>query len=179
MAEPFTLDTSGAVEMADACHPEPVRWGFADLSPFEQGYVEALFAEFSEAHHKRPALKVGDKVRVHTEETGAITKIIPGKLKCIQVLFPDGRGGQFFPFECSNARLGFSDLHPETIAAIRSDCAAFRSASYSGADTKDHGDAFWFARQTLPNNASGFPPLTPFLDDEGRVRLRQTEAASQ
>lgn len=41
--EAFTLDTSGAVEIRLGIGPTAVmRW--SDLSPFAQGYVEALFA---------------------------------------------------------------------------------------------------------------------------------------
>jgi hypothetical protein len=41
--EAFTLDTSGVVQFRDS-HGELMTLGWNDLSPFAQGYIEALFA---------------------------------------------------------------------------------------------------------------------------------------
>ncbi len=121
--ETFTLDTSGFV-------PHSYQW--SDLSPFEQGYVEAMFA---------------------SEYRGA---------------------------RLGDAK-GFSDLAPETLAAILRDCEIFRSGyglpeSYmANQKASKRGGEMWHSRQT-----GGFdilPPLTPYLDDTGKVRLREGVSA--
>jgi hypothetical protein len=45
----FTLDTSGAVEIPNSGGQVRRGWLWSDLSPFTQGYVEALFAEWAES----------------------------------------------------------------------------------------------------------------------------------
>jgi hypothetical protein len=160
----FTLDTSGTVAMpAEPRHGAPRRqhYSWSDLSPFEQGYVEALFAG-----------AVVPGIRITHQPTGDIRPATLNKLK-----------------------LAFRDLAPETLAAIRKDCAAF----YDGLPTMHRavvvsrgqaaGRAFWEARQSSGALAFGgwpgpyaaplniaarrFPPLTPFLNDDGKVCLRE------
>jgi hypothetical protein len=46
-AETFTLDTSGEVQFRDS-HGELMSYRWIELTPFVQGYIEALFAEISE-----------------------------------------------------------------------------------------------------------------------------------
>jgi len=50
----FTLDTSGVVLMPPidgVSHTHPPHWRWSDLSPFAQGYVEALMREnYAELH---------------------------------------------------------------------------------------------------------------------------------
>lgn len=122
----FTLDTSGAVMLAPG-------FIWSDLSPFEQGYVEAMFASW--------------------------------KAQC------DLDGDDF--------DVGFSDLAPETLAAIRKDCAALVSPPYVFASDADAGRFCWEWRQRGWRNATGgpplreaFPPLTVSLGDDGKVYAR-------
>jgi hypothetical protein len=127
MAETFTFDTSGAVARPLTEDGHADGWLYwSDLSPFEQGYVGAIFADFSEAFQRE--------------------------------------------YGNSTLQLRFSDLAPETLDLIRRDCAAFGFEQPRRAS--EHGGMFWEAR----NNGSyhGFPPLTPYLDDDGKVRLRET-----
>lgn len=74
----------------------------------------------------------------------------------------------------------FSDLAPETLAAILKDCAMMEARKpYSGdAGELDwsYGDAaagaqLWEDRQA-ERWPESFPPLTLYLDDTGKVRLR-------
>jgi hypothetical protein len=73
---------------------------------------------------------------------------------------------------------GFSDLAPETLARIMEDCGKRPAMG----NQTSAGASFWRARQsgfkkwgwpsieTLPDR---FPPLTPYLGDDGKVYLRE------
>lgn len=141
MAE-FTLDTSGHVE-----HPHgsddvsAIYW--TDLTPFEQGYVEALFASLRERWLTIASERQQDAWNLH------------------------------YP--------AFSDVAPETLAAIRKDCAALHYVIIGcvmGGDVA-RGRVAWEWRQRpeghpkSPNMAlhHRFPPLTVYLGDDGKVRL--------
>lgn len=121
----FTLDTSGAVytpkPTPNTMMPGRTEW--SDLSPFEQGYVEACLR----------ALVITDAdILDHIERSG-----------------------------CSPLP-GFSDLHPETLSAIRKDCAA-----YAGPFFKSDGSTVWAMRQK--GLQPQLPPLTVALDDAEKV----------
>lgn len=77
-------------------------------------------------------------------------------------------------FEVENKRLpGFSDLAPETLAAILRDCEAFLKTP--GQSNRDgDGRSFWALRQKGLYAHIGFPPLNPYLGDDGKVYLRKT-----
>lgn len=69
--------------------------------------------------------------------------------------------------------VAFRNWAPETLAAILRDCAAAQEAgwrSVSGDDAFSLGKAFWTTRQL--SRADAFPPLTPYLGDDGKVYLR-------
>lgn len=72
--------------------------------------------------------------------------------------------------------LGFSDLHPDTLARIIADWEAYASSLGipSSGDILDTlaGAAFWRERQAGARSPP-FPPLTPYLDDAGKVCLRE------
>lgn len=146
----FTLDTSGAVSgPIGAVIPGAVmliRW--PDLSPFEQGYVEALFASLPRWH--------------------------PEHSPVLPVPAPEGSSSVV-------ARVGFSDLAPSTLEAIRKDCAEIEahlaktwadamkwSKAEDHPEFPDTGAKAWawrqagFARQA-------FPPLPVTLGDDGLV----------
>lgn len=74
------------------------------------------------------------------------------------------------------ARLfGLSDLAPETLAAILKDCERARglikrNGNSRYANDKAGGAAFHTDRQA--GVIVQFPPLTPYLDNDGKVRLK-------
>lgn len=138
----FTLDTAGEV-----CAPVAMKWPtdpqwwpggramrWPDLSPFEQGYVEALLRSFHEATGSTP-----------------IT-------------------------ECS-----FSDLDPSALALILRDCTNYGngySTNASWCERPNAGGDFWRQRQSGiygEDRGNAFPPLTPYLGDDGKVCLKETE----
>jgi hypothetical protein len=141
----FTLDTSGAV----LSRSDHVMSGgvlttvWSDLSPFAQGYVEAMFAALD--------LTVDEMAK-----------------------WLDGVDPYRLP--------SFSDLAPETLALILRDCAAYeRGPAMLPADRAGGGATFWRDRQSgfyLRETAGvpfcgAFPPLTPYLGDDGKVYLRE------
>lgn len=69
---------------------------------------------------------------------------------------------------------GFSDVAPETLAAILKDCGAHEVAyPLQARDPRRHnrGVNFWRNRQAGMWANSGWPPLKPYLGDDGRVYL--------
>jgi len=137
----FEPDTSGVVPWtAGNGDPIPVgghRW--EDLSPFVQGYVEALFES------ERPARR------------GLLADTTPADLRA----------------------LGFSDLAPEALALILRDCASFENFA-TGLGMKKLGAAeggrFWHGRNDGslgPTFAAAFPPLTPYLAEDGKIHFRE------
>lgn len=134
MAE-FTLDTSGAVAIEGVriyWQVETAVSGFY-LTPFQQGYVEGLFAS------------------LHADA---------------QFM------GAWFFHHHPDRKPGFSDLHPEALAATLKDCEA-RYAELVPAMRRQrrNGREFYAQRQrgTWPDR---YPPITPYLDDAGRVCLK-------
>lgn len=122
----FNLDTSGVVREYDNAGGLMGELRWSDLSPFEQGYVEAMFAEF-----------------------------LAG----------------FSQYEKITQLAGFSDLAPETLSAIQKDCAGAPS-DYAFPKGAEGGARFWDVRQL--GDYPEYPPLTPYLGDDGRVYLRET-----
>lgn len=86
-------------------------------------------------------------------------------------------------------------LAPETVQRIVEDCAAFSDmlqSDYSSAQVRRMARDFWRARngeepvrvfaefsgwRKLVERSRTFPPLTPYLDDDGKVYLRPTGAS--
>jgi hypothetical protein len=133
----FQFDTSGEVGPMPGPYRELGRdfVSWSDLSPFEQGYVEAMFSA------------------------------------PIMVSGPDGDEPLRHP--------AFSDLAPETLARIREDCAKLKP--YMGrflyVNTKSDGALFWNNRKgpgALRHFGYSFPPLTPYIGDDGKVYLKET-----
>lgn len=168
----FTLDTSGAV-----CAPlsergwaewsgvldvgEAKRW--SDLDPFPQGCIEALFASLPTLCEtcQGNGEVVTDWGTYLKPPEGA--EADAGTATCAAC---DGQGRTTY---------AFSDLAPEALALILKDCAAWR-AEFSGdacersAGREDMGREFWRIRQE--NKRRTFPPLTPYLREDGKVALR-------
>ena len=116
----FQLDTSGYVHCDDPARVHMITW--SDLTPFCQGYIEAMFA-----------------------------------------------GGSW--------DLGrFSDLAPATLQRIIGDCeAALADRLCAFTNHPESGAMFWRERQANQLNGMHphFPPLTPYLGDDGLIYLRE------
>lgn len=86
----------------------------------------------------------------------------------------------FLAYYGSGIPLSFHHLAPETLAAIKKDCAAFTCGLAGGRATQsDSGKAFWAARQAHFGvgaqealYAQAFPPVHLFLGDDGKVYAR-------
>lgn len=140
----FTFDTSGHVLSGFCAAGDPdtlYAYKWPDLDAFTQGYVEALFASVED--------------RNEDGEPQLQTAPQPGPP----------------PYEAWLVVVGFSDLAPETLAAILKDCAAFQAERPGLSDTTTNGAMLWEARQV--GRWSAFPPLTPHLGDDGKVYLRE------
>lgn len=146
----FTLDTSGAVGPVPG-YPNsgPVEHGckfiWRDLTPFQQGYVEALFTT---SQHIAPN---GQRVTATNTATGVARPVMLAEA------------------------FGFRDLSSEAVALILRDCeAALRDAACGYSNTVEFGAMFWKDRQQNQLNGMEpkFPPLTPYLNDEGKVALK-------
>jgi len=130
----FQLDTSGVVlwmeEFAPGCDQlRSYEWD--DLSPFAQGYVEAL--------HQGSAWLDWERHPGHNEPQ---------------------------PW-------GFSDLALETLARIMEDCAEAIANPINGYRGAAKIDGTWFYAMRAKGNYPEFPPLTPYLGDDGKVYLRE------
>lgn len=122
----FTLDTSGFVDGPPAgVRTKRIYW--SDLSPFEQGYVEAML-----------------------------------------------RGQQFRRGANAPPWVGFSDLAPSTLEAIRKDCAAYQRRHGSDTLPASAGAAFWRMRQRGDYVGGLFvwPPLIIYVGCDGKVYAR-------
>lgn len=133
------LDTSGAVQLREIINYNGKRRSalvWSDLTPFAQGYVEAIKASAPTLKEHRPA--------------------------------SGGDGWVYFHWT-------FSDLAPETLAAILKDCEEAPYAQLArvseGHVAVELGRTLWRERQSDKYRA--FPPLTPYLGDDGKVCLRE------
>lgn len=117
------FDTSGTVRRPGFARP--LAW--SDLSPFEQGYVEALLRSYSDT-------------------------------------LTEGLGEPLM--------VGFSDLDPEALAMSLRDCEAMEADWPLQAQPADLGATYWREQQRGALATKGFPPLTVYLGDDGRVQIR-------
>ena len=154
MMEAFTLDTSGGVLVQNTQHHTESLVEWDDLSPFEQGYIEALFASAG--------------LRFETP------------LDPIDEPYMD--------------EPSFRHLAPETLARIMEDCRKFAGqlqADYTERQLRTMGAEFWAYRNdrrsltgfptqagwaALSRRARDYPPLTPYLGDDGKIYLREQAA---
>jgi len=159
MIAPFTLDTSGAV-----ARPSPetsvikaYRW--PDLDDFTQGYVEALFRTsqmlvrgcripmdaygFSDLAPETLALILKDCAAYQAHRAFDPLRDLPG-VSGVESLRNAGR-------EFWHVRSGQEDY-----------CHGFKP-----------GDWPDFSAEPLNAAARAFPPLTPYLGDDGKVYLRE------
>jgi len=146
------FDTSGSVAdvpgPGETARSVAIRDGktiWSDLSPFTQGYVEALLTPDP---HRLPGLSWR-----------------PGCPQCV--------ASKFTCDTHYRQGVGFSDLAPETLARIIADCErrvsaeGIRWATVEAGNTSGH--AFWRLQQD--GDAPSFPPLTVQLGDDGKVRF--------
>jgi hypothetical protein len=130
------FDTSGSVADLSPSAPKvngaPCPYTWESLTPFQQGYVEALFAE------------------------------VPSRL------VPNGDPETGESWDEEDPR-GFSDLSPEALTRIVSDCERHlnNNTTRRAYATDLRGAYFWENRQgglELPD----FPPLVPVLSEDGK-----------
>ena len=154
---PFQLDTSGYVETPPAhfIKTADAIWRWGDLTPFAQGYVEAMARTNYEAVALSPSDNDGDGQCKHCGRNNAGAE--------------DGPCSD----NCPRQDIHFSDLAPETLSRIIADCDAMERHLRRERMTTTGGRA-WELRQ------SGFwpktwPPLTVQLGDDGKVRFAPPE----
>ncbi len=144
----FTLDTSGAVVMAAADHN------------YEAGAYRVCRRCGCEPHP--PA---GEPRLIRWSDLSPFAQgYVEGLFAAIE--YPACQDTAYLP-------KGFSDLAPETLAAILKDCEAQEHrAVFKGPDAgRVAGDLFWILRQR--GELAACPPLVPYLGDDGRVYLRE------
>lgn len=95
----------------------------------------------------------------------------------IEALFADGisirgYGGLMACLAPNKKPCGFSDLAPETLAAILKDFAAWHYGQFRlpGVNTSAMGRSVWAQRQR--GELQRFPPLTAYLGGDSKVYLR-------
>lgn len=200
----FTLDTSGAVgplyyergeqrvpgfDLADR-QTSHLTW--SDLSPFEQGYAEGLFAElrdgstFADEALKKmsPDLREQKKAlatRCHWSRHPAWQSRCDQMVLLSLVAVVARAAGDTVTEPTREGRkvlsllVGFSDLHPETLNRIRTDCAAFGKTWRMTEPERGlppgamGGRDFWDLRQAGKLTDPPFPRLSLALDDAGKV----------
>lgn len=159
----FTLDTSGCVpfnptfdDLANGLSDQ-VAWH--DLSPFAQGYVEALFASGVWGQTCKHCAGNGEIITDWDRYLGAPKPGDRGDEGTADCPDCDGKGSR---------SVAFRDIAPETLARIIADCEAMQGHGLAG--TVSVGRGAWDARQSSLCVPS-FPPLTVTLGDDGKVRF--------
>ncbi len=134
------FDTSGVVDCPVGKLISFRPW--SDLSPFAQGYVEALFKSFhAEVENIRSVLSRANVI---------------------------GTNEHLVRLQAWGA-LGFSDLSPEALGMILADCEALQRNAWPKADLRRLGQDCWRSRQE--GRSADFPPLTVSLNDDGKIVL--------
>lgn len=169
------LDASGFVCLTlngkvPADFMDGTAWTFADLAPFTQGYVEALFADWHRRACVLPYVKGREwpdfEPHEHHDFPASFTDVTGTRWDIVR----HGREWKRTDCQTPGEFPGFSNLAPETLVRIMEDCAARLARSIRLGSTKDGAD-FWRARQRGGWEVT-FPPLTPYLVDDGLIRLR-------
>lgn len=144
----FELDTSGQVCIDLGPNALDVAISFGDLDAFTQGYIEALFD--TSGDDLRTAKRVAANEGAEPEDESDASR------EAFRALYG----------------VGFSDLAPEALAAIMADCAGRPDNDRlicTPTRQHDNGARFWRRRER--GAEPGFPPLAPYLGDDGKVRL--------
>lgn len=157
----FKLDTSGLIDTAghfdfvraDGCTTRFVAW--QDLSPFAQGYVEAM--PWGELENDRAIQAAGWRW----------VPSING--------YKHADGREYPDFDAEGLEIppaAFTWLAPETLVRIIEDCAYLQSCIHSDiAARQETGALVWRDRQAGAWSDAGYAPLTVSLGDDGNVRL--------
>ena len=193
----FTLDTSGKVEGLATSSPRGTPcWFWRDLSPFCQGYVEALFADLPQPDgHKATdamrraltALAAADGGRLAMsdfyramEVTNRGRYLVYERMKDRHWVENQGNSGScspdyihILPWGRTALRpFAFSDLSLEALALILKDCEAFTSllqADYNEAALRRMGGEFWICRNDS-QSMTGFPTQAGWASLTRRAR---------
>lgn len=151
----FQLDTSGHVSLninggVDPDWTNETAWTFASLSPFAQGYVEALLRSAAQAEVATRARMDGQERFAREVEAGAWDETNRADIAAL-------------------AR--FDRLAPETLARIIADCET--AAGRLLDNTESGGKAFWRMRQhgDYVGGLFVWKPLTVQLGEDGRMRF--------
>jgi hypothetical protein len=185
----FEFDTSGAVYCAGGfkAHTPPKSLIFwPELSPFVQGYVEALLSALNT--DRKPIatavmVDVLEAVRVAEGWTWREGDSRVGRVSARYEIKADPGNNRYV---ATPRPLGFSDLAPETLARIMEDCERIQtrpiSATHNWGTNTLAGKMFWRDRATgfaglglepRIRYSEVFPPLTVYLGDDGKVYLRE------
>ena len=170
----FTLDTSGDVRAPIPWAPGSTGWmpasgiwaiRWPDLSPFVQGYVEAASAELQRSFCRvHSATRAEHPLSRYVRCTACGARGIPS----------NGRRKPGRTRRVTWLKVRFSMWSPEALALILRDCEAASGPPHPRAvvgAANAAGRLFWYTRQhgKLPS----FPPLTPYLADDGKVCLKE------
>lgn len=171
MTQKFTLDTSGYVYLPG---PEDAErhcvW--EDLSPFAQGYVEALLRSMEPepgqwfympsagVHVGATFLRFGTVNGVENK-AWAIVHLDQGGKRC---------AGPTRHELTRKLTPRLSDLHPEALAMILRDCEALLADLPHARNAAHDGMTAWDIRQH--GGYREFRPLVVSLDDAGKVVVR-------
>lgn len=80
----------------------------------------------------------------------------------------------FSDYERKASLAGFRHLAPATLAAMLEDCERFASdPRCESALGKSNGSALWTLRKMGAGDTHGFPPVTLYLADDGKVHQRE------
>lgn len=80
--------------------------------------------------------------------------------------------GEAKPWPMEQYAPAFSDLSPEALALILRDCERLKTIYPTWADRVMAGRDFYEERQRGEWVKFGFPPITPYLSDDGKACLR-------
>lgn len=151
MAQQFTLETSGRV--AGDYAGLTVWYEFGDLSPFAQGYVEALLRDYGHVCEGRP--------RGSGEHPMLRSMIMAHRQAAFSDLHPEALAMILRDCEWAESFLSQGNMFARGLV-------------------KSEGERFWQTRKA-GEWVSGrpapvtFKPLTIYLDDAGKVRLEVAE----
>ncbi len=164
----FQFDTSGDVAaIPPVGDMSAFSYQWSDLSPFVQGYVEAMM-------QSSRTLTIAPERCICGMSRGWFVRI-DERISEQPIKF--SQGPDFRCPDCKRVADGipcaFSDLAPETLARILEDCGRFVGKDSS----KEQGESCWRVR----NHPMGLfqeiypdcPALTPYLGVDGRVYLRE------
>ena len=170
------LDTSGVVlgvAYDGSIHADPSErdWPYmewSDLDPFTQGYAASLLQSLAVAEAPFDGSGRGEW-QWELTEAWRESDWWEGS---------DYEGRADLPAFRDHRCPGFSDLAPETLALILKDCASHPNAQPHKFPNDPErqcrsGRNFWEDRQD-GSWGSTYPPLTPYLRDDGKVDLKES-----